>query len=327
MTQHRPRRFVSAVGTGLGIGLVGLSALFSERAGAQEALPPAPPPPATNTLTRIFNQSEVTSTGWALPLATLNTAGTTTLRTELGYADPIPGLYLNHKFAPGAGEVDAGFMNFSQMVFPLGDTLNFNSKGDLYSNGEQTGKQLGLRYRNTADLGDGSSLEYSAFAGNSVFQGGVSAGATADYRRKLGDWTLLTGASAAWLGERGVVALNGIGAVSRNFTFDGLPDGKFTTGLLLRDEFGRHGENKVTGFAEYQTHLVNKDGAAWARHFSALFAAYAGTQSHGGKVGLLYNPSGIGTAKKDFGVTFGPSIGWDSRQGGPQFNLELRTGF
>jgi hypothetical protein len=26
-------------------------------------------------------------------------------------------------------------------------------------------------------------------------------------------------------------------------------------------------------------------------------------------------------------VSFGPTIGWDSRERGPQFNLELRAGF
>ncbi len=89
----------------------------------------------------------------------------TTLRTEVGYGDFTPGFFVNHKLQGGRGEFDAGFMNFSQNVFPLGDTLSFNSEGTLYSNGEQSGDQFGLRYKNTLDIDSSSRLEYSGFAG------------------------------------------------------------------------------------------------------------------------------------------------------------------
>jgi hypothetical protein len=334
---HAPSSFtpVKNLKKTVGLGMVSLTALFGRYAEAQETSPPAPSPAASDTMTnnpsrlmQIFNNSEVTGTGWALPLAKLDASGSLTLRTELGYADPIPGLYVNDKFAPGAGEVDAGFMNFSQNIFPLGDTLNFNSKGDRYSNGEQTGKQLGLRYRNTFTFDNSSSLNYNAFVGYPAFGGGPSTGVNADMHEKLGEWNLLQTASIAWLGERNVLALNSMAAASRTFSYTHLPDGKFTTGIELREEFGRKGESKATAFVEYQSHLVKQDeGPHWLRPFSALFGAYAGTQSHGGKVGLLYTPHGIGGENKDFGVSFGPSVGWDSRQGGPQYNFELRMGF
>ena len=42
---------------------------------------------------------------------------------------------------------------------------------------------------------------------------------------------------------------------------------------------------------------------------------------------MLYNPGKFGDKGRDFGVSFGPSVGWDSKEGGPQYNFELRAGF
>jgi hypothetical protein len=310
----------------MGLGLVGSATLFGAEARAQSPADTNATPVITGKLHDMFNNSEVTSTGWSLPVATLDAAGSTTVRAEVGYADATPGLYVRHAFAEGS-KVDAGFMNFSQNVFPLGDTLNFNSKGNLYSNGEQTGDQLGLRYSKTLTLGDVSSLDYAGFAGFSVKDGSPSVGINADYHRKLGAWNLLAGAGVSWVGERKGSTFNAIAAVDRHFTFNNLPDGKFTTGLLLKEETTRDAQSRATLFAEYQTHVVKDDGPQWLHNVSGLFGTYAGTQSYGGKVGVLYSPGHIGDAKKDFGVSFGPSIGWDSKQGGPQINLELRAGF
>jgi hypothetical protein len=135
---------------------------------------------------------------------------------------------------------------------------------------------------------------------------------------------LLAGGGAAWLGEKEGMALNAIGAAQHDFTYTTMPDGRLTMGIELKDQFGPRAQASATAFAEYQTHL-EKDGPAWLHHLSALFGAYGGTQSYGGKAGILYTPHTVG--KKDFGVSFGPSIGWDSREGGPQVNLELRAGF
>ena len=316
------RKALSSARLGIGLGLAGSAALCGQDARAQDT---NAPPAITGKLHDIFNNSEVTSTGWSLPLASLNASGSTTLRAEVGYADATPGFYLRHAFEDG-GKADLGFMNFSQNVFPLGDTLNFNAKGNLYSNGEQTGDQLGLRYTKTLSLSGSSSLEYNGFAGYSVQDGAPSVGVNADYRRALGPWNLLAGGGVSWLGERNVAAFNGIAAVDRHFTYGSLPDGKLTLGLLVKDEMGRDAHSRATSFAEYQTHLVRDDGS-WMHHLSLLFGGYAGTESHGGKAGLLYSPGKVGGHGKDFGVSFGPSVGWDSRQGGPQYNFELRTGF
>jgi hypothetical protein len=309
----------------LGITLAGSFSLLGQEAEAQTAPQPAPPPASSSLndkLSDIFNHSEVTGTGWSLPVASLNSSGTTSLRVEVGYADATPGVYIRQT-TPDGGKIDAGFMNFSQNIFPIGDTLSFNSKGDLYSNGEQTGDQLGIRYNNKISLTPTSSFEYNAFAGWAVDGRGVSYGVNGDYRKNLGQWNLLAGGGVSWLGERGVTAFNGIVAVDRHFTYGSLPDGKLTTGVLLKDELGNKGISKATAFAEYQSHLVTDN--SWFRHISALFSGYAGTQSYGGKAGLLYSPGVVGA--KDFGVSFGPSVGWDSRERGPQFNLELRAGF
>jgi hypothetical protein len=314
---------LSSARFGIGLGLAGSAALSGQDARAQETNAPAG---ITEKMHDIFNHSEVTSTGWSLPLANLNASGSTTLRAEVGYADATPGFYLRHAFADD-GKADLGFMNFSQNVFPLGDTLNFNSKGNLYSNGEQTGDQLGLRYTKTLALSGSSSLEYNGFAGFSVQDGSPSAGINADYRRALGTWNLLAGGGVSWLGERNVTTFNAIAAVDRHFTYNSLPDGKLTMGVLLKEEMGRDAHSRATAFAEYQTHLVRDDGPQWLHHLSLLFGGYAGTDSHGGKAGLLYSPGKVGEHGKDFGVSFGPSVGWDSRQGGPQYNFELRTGF
>lgn len=317
------KKALSSARVGVGLGIVSSGAFFAQEAQAQET---NKVPAITDKLHDIFNNSEVTSTGWSLPLASLNASGTTTFRAEVGYADATPGVYVRHTYADG-GKLDAGFMNFSQNVFPLGDTLNFNSKGDLYSNGEQTGDQLGLRYSRTMTLSDISSLDYAGFAGWSVQGGAPSVGVNADYHRKLGgQWNLLAGAGVSWLGERDGAAFNAIAAVDRHFTYQNFPDGKLTMGVLLKEEATRDAHSRATLFTEYQTHIA-QDGPQWLHHISGLFGAYAGTQSYGGKVGVLYSPGKFGDKGKDFGVSFGPSVGWDSKERGPQINFELRSGF
>jgi hypothetical protein len=323
---HLFTRALSSLKTNVSIVLAGGTALFGQEAQAQNALSPPPAPGITEKLHDIFNHSEVTGTGWSLPLASLNASNTTSLRAEVGYADATPGFYVRHTFADG-GKADLGFMNFSQNVFPLGDTLSFNSKGDLYSNGEQSGDQLGLRYTKTLTLSPSSSLEYNGFAGWAVNGGNPTVGVNADYRHKAGEWNLLFGGGISWMGERNIATFNAIAAADRHFTFDSLPDGKLTMGLLLKEEMGQGAHSRAIAFAEYQTHLVRDDGPRWLQHLSALFGVYAGTDSHGGKAGLLYSPGRIGEHGKDFGVSFGPSVGWDSKEGGPQYNFELRTKF
>ncbi len=309
----------------LGVGLASYTAAFGQM--AEQQLPKENPDDGfKDRIKRVFNESEVTSTGWALPVAKLGEA--TTLRTEVGYGDFTPGLFVNHKLAEGKGEVDVGFMNFSQNVFPLGDTLSFNSEGNLYSNGEQSGDQLGLRYKNTFDLGKGARLDYAGFAGIAANGFSPTVGANAEYHRDLGgNWHFLGGAGVSYMGERDAVTLNGIAAVTKTFTFESLPDGRLTTGVQLKHEFGgEDARSRALAFVEYQTRLTKSD-ETWLRHVSALFTAYAGTESHGGKAGILYTPGKMSGGKKDFGVSFGPSVGWDSKQGGPQINLELRKGF
>lgn len=319
------RKALTSAKVGVGIGLASGTALFGQEATPQQPEDGGHDAGVKNKLMEVFNHSEVSSTGWSLPLASLNSSGSTSLRAEVGYADATPGFYLRHVFESDRGQVDAGFMNFSQNVFPLGDTLSFNSKGDLYSNGEQTGDQLGLRYNNKLTLSPASSLEYAGFAGVSILNGAPSFGVNADYRHDMGQWHLLAGAGLSWLGERDVLTFNAIGAAQRDFIFDSFPDGRLTAGLLLKEEFGKGGISRATAFAEYQTHLVKDGGPGWMKRISALFSAYGGTESYGGKAGVLYSPGKIG--KKDFGVSFGPSVGWDSKEGGPQYNFELRAGF
>lgn len=319
------QKFVTATQLGITIGMASASTAFGQMA---EPAPPEDKPDGTfkDKMTRVFRESEVTSTGWALPLAKLGDR--TTLRTEVGYGDFTPGLFVNHKLAAG-GEFDAGFMNFSQNVFPLGDTLSFNSDGGLYSSGEQSGDQFGLRYKNKLDIDGKSRLEYSGFAGIALSGFSPSVGVNANYHRDLaGNWHFLAGAGVSYLGERDVVTLNGIAAVQKTFSFEHFPDGKWTLGVQLKEEFGgADARSRALAFTEYQTKFVGEDGPDWARKLSGLFSAYAGTESYGGKAGLLYTPGRMSGGKKDFGVSFGPSVGWDSRQGGPQINLELRAGF
>ena len=308
----------------IGVGLASYTAAFGQMVEPQT--PKEKDESFKDRVKRVFNESEVTSTGWALPVAKLGEA--TTLRTEVGYGDFTPGLFVNHKLQNGRGEFDAGFMNFSQNVFPLGDTLSFNSEGTLYSNGEQSGDQFGLRYKNTLDIDASSRLEYAGFAGIAANGFSPSVGVNANYHKDLSsNWHFLAGAGVSYLGEREAVTLNGIAAVQKTFTFETLPDGRFTAGVQLKDKFGgADAKSRALGFVEYQTRLTKSDDG-WLRHVSALFTAYAGNESHGGKAGILYTPGKMSGGKKDFGVSFGPSVGWDSKQGGPQINLELRKGF
>lgn len=319
------QKFVSSAQVAAGVTLASATAAFGQMEEAQ--LPQEKPDTLKDKMTRVFNGSEVTSTGWALPVAKLGER--TTLRTEVGYGDFTPGLFVNHKFAEGAGEIDAGFMNFSQNVFPLGDTLSFNSDGGLYSSGEQSGDQFGLRYKNTLQLGQGERLEYAGFAGVAANGFSPSVGVNANYHKDLsGNWHFLSGAGVSYLGEREAVTLNGIAAVQKTFSFNHFPDGKWTLGVQLKHEFGgADARSRALAFTEYQTKFVGEDGPAWLQKLSGLFTGYAGTESYGGKAGLLYTPGKMSGGKKDFGVSFGPSVGWDSKQGGPQINLELRAGF
>jgi len=317
------RKAFNSTQLGIATLMASYTAAFGQMAEPQQ--PEQKPDTLKDKAARVFNESEVTSTGWALPVAKLGT--NTTLRTEVGYGDFTPGLFVNHKLGDGRGEIDAGFMNFSQNVFPLGDTLSFNSDGNLYSNGEQSGDQLGLRYKNTFNINSASRLDYAGFAGMSIDGFSPTVGVNAEYHRDLpGNWHFLGGAGVSYLGERDVVTLNGIAALQKTFTFEHFPDGRFTVGMQLKDEFGKDGRSRALAFTEYQTKFT-KDGASWLYHFSGLFSAYAGTESHGGKAGVLYTPGKMSGGKKDFGVSFGPSVGWDSKQGGPQINLELRKGF
>src|SRR5258708_6070540 len=94
----------TAVKASIGLGMVSCTSAFAQQSG-----PAATEGPVKEWASTTFNNSEITSTGWALPLATLDDR--TTVRTELSYADLVPGLYLNRKFGDGAGQADLGFMN------------------------------------------------------------------------------------------------------------------------------------------------------------------------------------------------------------------------